>query len=233
MKKILPFLPLVLIVLAMLYVYLSGVYHDFSFDSIRLKHTDWKQRIHDDPFRSAVYFILFYTISVCLVIPDSIFLSILGGFLFPFPLAVFYIVVSETLGATLLFIAAELALKKMFSKTATGYLNTLEKKLGEKQVHYLLFLRFSHLLPYWVVNMTAAILKIPKRTFIWTTCIGVLPLAIILAQAGSELSHYFDQQALLSIDDLFTVKTKIILIGLGLLTLLPLRLRRRSNRPLA
>ncbi|MBS0653298.1 MAG: VTT domain-containing protein, partial [Verrucomicrobia bacterium] len=210
------------ILCAMLYVYLSGFYHDFSFQYIQLKHAQWKQHIHAHPFQSALYYILIYVASVCLIIPDSIFLSILGGFLFPLPLAIIYIVFAETLGATLFFWAAQAALKDPLSKTRSHYLNKLHEQVLSKEIYYLLFFRFSHVLPYWVINIASAVLNISKWKFIWTTFIGVLPLAIVLAQGGSGLSHYFEQHTHFSMSDIFTTQIKIMLIGIGLLALIPL-----------
>jgi len=221
-KQILSYLPIVLILCAMLYVYLSGTYHDFSYQYIQLKHAQWKQHIHTHPVQSAAYFIMIYVASVCLIIPDSIFLSILGGFLFPLPLAIIYIVFAETLGATLFFCAAEAALKNPLSMTQRNYLNKLQEKVREKEIYYLLFFRFSHLLPYWVLNIASAVLRIPRWTFIWTTLVGVLPIAVVLAQGGSGLSRYFEQHTYFSSSDIFTTQIKIMLIGLGFLALIPL-----------
>jgi uncharacterized membrane protein YdjX (TVP38/TMEM64 family) len=216
-RRLISSFPLIIILAAMLYVYLSGIYRDFNFATIQLKHAEWKQYIHLHPFLSAFYYILIYIFSVCLIIPDSIFLSLLGGFLFPLPLAITYIVFSETAGATLFFLAADAALKH-----DSHYLSSLQKKVQRRQIYYLLFFRFSHLLPYWVINVASALFNIRKWTFIWTSCLGVFPLAIVLAQGGSGLSRYFEQHTHFSITDVFTTQIKIMLICLGLLTLLPL-----------
>lgn len=224
-KRLLSSFPLFIILAAMLYVYLSGVYKDFSFANIQLKHAEWKYYIHAHPFLSAFYYILIYVVSVCLIIPDSIFLSVLGGFLFPLPLAIVYIVFSETIGATLFFMAADAALTH-----DNHYLANLQRKVQKRQVYYLLFFRFSHLLPYWVINVASALFSIRRWTFIWTTCVGVLPLAIVLSQGGSGLSRYFEQHTHFSITDIFTTQIKIMLIGLGLLALLPLLLEHFKAR---
>ncbi len=221
-KQLFSYIPILLILCAMLYVYLSGIYHDLNFEYIQLKHAEWKLHIHEHPFRDAFCYILIYVASVCLIIPDSIFLSILGGFLFPLPFAIIYILFAETLGATLFFYAADVALKHPLSKTGSLYLTHLQAEIRKKQIYYLLFLRFSHLIPYWMINIASAVLKIPRWTFIWTTLVGVLPLAIVLAQGGSGLSYYLEHHTYFSSSEIFTTQIKILLIGLGFLPLIPL-----------
>ncbi len=226
-KKILSYIPLILILVAMLCVYLSGVYHDFNFNYIQLKHTEWKQYIAIHPYLAALYYIGIYIVSVCLVIPDSIFLSLLAGFLFPLPLAIFYVVLSETIGATLFFFAIRTA---FITKKKGPKLIKAEKAVQKNQVYYLLFFRFSHLLPFWVINLAAAFLNIRKWTFIWTTFIGVFPLAIVLTEGGSGLSHYFEQHTNFTVADIFNMQTKLTLIFCGLLALLPLLIKQLKNR---
>lgn len=221
-KQLLYCLPIFLLVSAMLFIYLSGIYHDLSFNAIRLKHAEWKHYIQAHPYQSALYFIGIYTTSVCLIIPDSTFLSVVAGLLFPLPLAIFYIVVSETLGATVFLWAVETAFQSSFYRKKGIVFQQLQQKLQHNQVYYLLFFRFSHLIPFWLINVVSALLNIPKWTFLWTTCIGILPLSVILAQAGAGLSHYLEHHTHFSIDNIFTLQIKITLVCLGILALLPL-----------
>lgn len=229
-KKILPYIPLILILLAMFCVYLNGIYREFNFNYIQQKHTEWKHYIAIHPYLAALYFIGIYIVSVCLVIPDSIFLSLVAGFLFPLPLAILYVVLSETVGATLFFIATRTAFISSLGKKKGPKLIQAEKAIHKNQIYYLLFFRFSHLLPFWVINLAAAFVNIRKWTFIWTTFIGVLPLAIVLTEGGSGLSHYFEYHAGFTVADIFNTDMKLTLIFLGVLALLPLWIKRLKNR---
>ena len=64
-------------------------------------------------------------------------------------------------------------------------------------------------------------MNMPKWTFIWTTSLGVLPLALVMAQGGAGLSQYFDQHTHFSMATIFTPQAKLFLIGLGCLALIP------------
>lgn len=229
-KQVLSTIPFLLILGAMAWVYLSGVYHNFNFDYIQLKHIEWKNYIHSHPFLSALYFIGIYTVSVCLVVPDSLFLNVVAGFLFPLPAAIAYIVLSETLGATLFMCAMQAACKIPLSRYQNNQLARFKKRVKHDEAYYLLFFRFSHLLPFWLINVGSALMNVPKSTFIWTTAVGVLPLSIVMTQGGSGLSHYFDKHTHFSMADILTPQINIMLVGIGLLALLPLAFLRLKNR---
>lgn len=229
MRKILTYVPLILIFALMLTFYLTDFYHFLTFDALRQDHLKWKQYVEIHPLLSAIYFLGVYIVSVILVIPDSTILTILSGFLFPIPLAILYSCIAETIGATLFFLAARLAFKESFGREKTSRWNEMKKKFQADEVYYLLFLRFYHLIPFWIVNLGAGILRVSTKTFIWTTLIGVLPLAYFLAEGGSSLSQYFEHQAAFKLRSLFTTQLKISLIVLSVITLLPLAYKKYNT----
>ncbi len=229
-KTILTYLPLAMILIGIIALYLSGIYNLLTFDYIKEKYTILLNYTHQHPFLSAFYFLSIYIVSVCLIIPDSILLSLIAGFLFPLPLAIFYIVLSETLGAMLFFLAVREAFIQVHLKPKFPQSNYLEKKFNTAPAPFLLFFRFSHLLPFWIINFAAVCLRVKKSTFFWTTLIGVIPLAVLLAQEGMGLSHYFNTHVTFSIDDLFNTQMKITLIGLGIIALIPVCIKTFRKR---
>jgi uncharacterized membrane protein YdjX (TVP38/TMEM64 family) len=98
----------------------------------------------------------------------------------------------------------------------------LETKFQANQTYYLLFLRLSHLLPFWVINLIAGVFHVRTSTFLWTTFVGVIPLTLVIAVSGSSLSKYFETHTHFSLKDVFTPEIKIMLIALGCIALLPL-----------
>lgn len=221
-KKLLPLIPVLLILGFILTFYLVEGIRVFSFDVIQEEHLKWKTFVHEKPFLSALYFIGIYTVSVVLVLPDSMFLTLLAGFLFPMPLAIIYACISETIGALLFFGAVKLAFTGTLGKKKEHALHKLRGKFQSNQASYLLFLRFSHLLPFWVTNTGAAVFHARTSTFIWTTFIGVLPLTFFLVDGAESLSKYFETHTHFQIKEVFTTQLKISLIALGCIALLPI-----------
>jgi uncharacterized membrane protein YdjX (TVP38/TMEM64 family) len=85
-----------------------------------------------------------------------------------------------------------------------------------------MFLRLSHVFPFWLTNVCAAYFDIRLRTFIWTCFVGVIPLSVILADAGRSLQMLFAKNRYLSISDIFTPEIKLAFIVAGLIALAPI-----------
>ncbi len=221
-RKIIAAIPFALIALFILIFYLSGGLQMFNFDTIQQEHLKWKTFVDQHPVLSAIYFIGIYIASVVLILPDSTFLTLLAGFLFPMPLAIAYACLSETIGATIFFLAVKLAYTETLGKKKKTFFQRMRSKAQHDQVYYLLFFRFSHLLPFWVINAGAGIFRVRTLTFVWTTLVGVLPLSFFIADAGGSLSKYFETHAHFHLKEVFTTQLKIALIALGCIALLPI-----------
>lgn len=206
----------------MILFYFSNFRKEITFENIQASHETWKAYAHLHPFLSALIFLSALTFSVCLVIPDTILLGILAGFLFPLPLAILYISAAETLGAYLFYEAIRLAFIPPLHKTKKSFIWTLEEKIQANQVSYLLFFRFTHLIPFWLINTAAACFEIRRSIFIWTTFVGVVPLAYVLAQGGAGLGTFFESNTHFSLGAIFNLKVKAALIALGILALIPI-----------
>lgn len=228
-RKIISFLPFFLILGLILVLYLSGIAHNINFQTIQSQHMKWQNFAHLHPVLAALYFIGIYILSVILIIPDAIFLTLLAGLLFPLPLAVLYACFAETAGGTLLFLATWLASKEVIDPQKNRYFLNVASKIQKNQIYYLLFFRFSHLLPFWVINLASGVVHVKPITFIWTTFIGVLPLTYFIALGGESLSRYFATHTHFSIVEFFTPELKIALILLGCLALLPLLVKKLRN----
>jgi uncharacterized membrane protein YdjX (TVP38/TMEM64 family) len=221
-KKYLAFLPLLLIVVAMILIFFSPLRQKINFQTIKDYHDAWKTHAEMYPVLSGLIFTGLLTLSVCLVIPNTILLGILAGFLFPLPLAILYISFSETFGAYLFYEAVGIAFKPRLHKNKKSFFWKLEKKLQANQLSYLLFFRFTHLIPSFLINAAAACFEIRRWVFIWTTFVGIVPLAYVLAQTGSGLGTFLETNDSFSISAIFNSKVKIALFAFGILALLPL-----------
>ncbi|MBA3815638.1 MAG: TVP38/TMEM64 family protein, partial [Parachlamydiaceae bacterium] len=117
-KDIKKYLPILIIVIAMLIIYFSGIYQYLSLDTLRIYHKSLKTFVEMHPVVLPIMFCLTYIISTALSIPGAIFLTLLGGYLFSQPFSTIYVVFSATCGATLIFLAARTALKDVLKKKA-------------------------------------------------------------------------------------------------------------------
>lgn len=221
-KNIIKYLPILIILIGMTFIYFSGVYHYLSFDMIRVYHKNFKIFVNMYPIATPILFCLVYITSTALSVPGAIFLTLLGGYLFSQPFSTIYVVLSATCGATLIFLAARTALQDILRKKAGPFLLKMEKGFRENAVSYLLFLRFVPLFPFWLVNIAPAFFRVSLFTFVWTTVVGIIPGSLVYTLAGSGLEKILENNEPFSINTIFNTHIKIALILLGIVALLPI-----------
>lgn len=91
---------------------------------------------------------------------------------------------------------------------------------------YFLFLRVTPIVPNWFLNIASGNIGISFSIFLFGSMIGLIPNAIILATAGIELAK-FGQTGL---NTGFDAKRALSLLAIGLLTLLPILIKKLVSR---
>jgi uncharacterized membrane protein YdjX (TVP38/TMEM64 family) len=230
MKKMKRYLPLLILVILMLATYLSGAYQYLTYENLKSHHRLLQIYVLAHPIAAPLIFMGIYFLATALSIPGALFLTLAGGFLFAFPLSTLYVVIPATLGATVVFLSARTAIGDLLKKRAGPLLAKMEKGFKKNAVNYLLFLRLVPLFPFWLVNLAPAFFGISLITFMWTTCVGILPGSIVFTQIGSGLEAIFETPGPFSLHSLFNMKIKIALICLGLFCLIPIFLKRKYKK---
>ncbi len=213
-------------------IYFTGIYHYFSFDTLRIYHKSLRTYVEMHPIALPILFCLTYIISTALSIPGAIFLTLLGGYLFSQPFSTIYVVLSATCGATLIFLAARTALKDILKKKAGPFLQKMEAGFKENAASYLLFLRFVPLFPFWLVNIAPAFFNVSLFTFIWTTLVGILPGTLVFTLAGGGLEKILENNEPFSLNAIFNTQIKLALILLGITALVPIAWKRFKKKSL-
>lgn len=177
-----------------------------------------------DRYKEIFYFevmfgiILLYIFLQTFAIPGSLFLSILCGFLFKFPVAIILVCSCSALGATLCYLLSQLVgrrlVKHFFPQRAIDWSNQVEKH-RDNLLSYILFLRMTPLLPNWFINLVAPVIGVPLYPFALGTFLGVAPPSVIAIQAGKTL------HTLTSSKDAFSWSSISILTLLAGLSLIP------------
>jgi len=238
MKKAFLFrlIPLVTLIFLAVSLYAFGFLDFLSFAYLKEQRLQIKGIVDSYPGLSILVFILGYIVVTALSLPGASFVTLLGGFIFPQPLSTLYAVIGATVGASILFLACKNAFKepveRFLKKRAGSKLSELREGFKNSAASYMLFLRFVPLFPFWLVNLAPAFLGVPLRTFVWTTCIGIIPGTFVYTQLGRGLSVSFDQSAL-SLSSVFNFDLLLALILLALFSLMPIvikHFRKKKHR---
>jgi uncharacterized membrane protein YdjX (TVP38/TMEM64 family) len=216
-----------LIAMAVL-IRVSGVSHYLTFENF-VKHKGFLQGYVDAHYLSSILlFILLYIIVVALSVPGSAVLTISGGFLFGTLMGIIYSNIGATMGALCIFLLTRHLLGKWLQKKYGVQLLKFNKEMERHGPNYLLTLRFIPIFPFFLVNIFGGLTKIPFRTFLWTTTLGILPGDAVYTFSGSQLGR------ISSIEDVFSLNTLIVILLLAIFSLMPVlysHLRRKGPDP--
>ena len=103
-------LPLLLLVLALVGFFASGLNKYFTLDTLRENQAAMKSWVHDNKPIAVAAFIVTYVVVAAASLPVGAVLSIAGGFLFGSIFGTAWIVAGATIGSAMLFVIARTAL---------------------------------------------------------------------------------------------------------------------------
>lgn len=223
-------LPLLLLAAAIAGAFAAGLHEHLSIDTLRDHRALLNHFVADNTVLAALAFVAIYALSTALSLPGGVILTVAGGFLFGVALGTLYVVFAATLGATAVFLIARTALGSTLRDRAGPFLQRMEAGFRENALSYLLVLRLIPLFPFFIVNLVPAFLGVSLRTYVLGTFFGIIPGTLVFILAGAGLGSVFDQGGAFSAGSVLTPEVIAGLVGLSLLSLLPVAYKRFKAR---
>ena len=134
-------------------------------------------------------YILIYIVSVALSLPGATILTLTGGAIFGAWVGTVAVNIGATLGATLAFLLARYLFKDAVEARFGARFAKLNEGFAKDGFGYLLFLRLIPLFPFFLINLGAGLTKLPLRTYVLGTMIGILPGGFVFCYAGANLAR--------------------------------------------
>ena len=98
---------------------------------------------------------------------------------------------------------------------AGGKVERLRSGFSENAFSYLLFLRLVPIFPFWLVNLAAALLSVPLRTFALTTAVGIIPGSSIFASFGGGVGAILDDGGPIDLANVLTPSVALPIAALS------------------
>ncbi|GBM66372.1 Transmembrane protein 41B [Araneus ventricosus] len=187
---------------------------------------NYKERYY---FTVLLAYFLTYIFLQSFAIPGSIFLSILSGFLYPFPLAIFLVCTCSALGASFCYLLSSQLGRKIVRRYFPERAAQWSRQVNKHQDHllnYIIFLRITPFLPNWFINITSPVIGVPAYPFIFGTFLGVAPPSFVMIQAGTTLHE------LTSSADIYSMNSIFMLCMMASVSLLPILFKRKLQEKL-
>lgn len=178
-------------------------------------------------------FVLAYMAATAFSVPGAIWFTITGGFLFGTVLGTGLSVLGATIGASLVFLAAQTSIGAMLREKAGSWLSKMEKGYKEGEISFLLIMRLVPVVPFWIANLAPAFLGTRISTFAWTTLVGIVPGAAVFASIGNGVGALIAQGEQPDLSVIFAPEILGPLVGLAVLAALPVIVKKLRGTPAA
>ena len=236
-------LPLGLLATVSVACYALGFQNYLSLQSIAEHQTQLLGFVAQNLLTAMAIYFTIYVVVVALSLPGAALLSILGGFVFGWVLSSPMTIVAATIGATAVFKIVQTSLGSAISEKAGPFVKKLSAGFEKDAFNYLLFLRLVPAFPFFAVNAAAGLTRMPMRTFIWATFVGIIPGSFAFAWLGRGLGSVIDAQSAahaaciaekgaetcpysFAVSSLVTPQLLWALAGLGVVSLIPVVLKK-------
>jgi len=171
-------------------------------------------------------FVAIYIVQTALSLPGAAIFSLAGGAIFGSVMGTIYVNIGATAGAVLAFLAARYLLQDAIRNKFGTRLEKIDAELEKEGFNYLLSLRLVPVFPFFLINLASGLTRIPLRSFLLATVIGIIPGSFVYCNAGASLA---------TINSLGEVASPRVLGSfalLGLFSLVPVfykKIRHRQN----
>lgn len=182
---------------------------------------------------TALVFMGLYTGVVATSLPGATILTLTGGFLFGVFPGFLFNMIAATVGAVLVFLAARMGFgRDVAARMAArgGAVGNFQAALKDNEWSVLLTMRLIPVIPFFIVNLIPAFVGIRLSTFAITTAIGILPADLIFSSLGAGLGEVFARGEVPRLDILLRPEFGLPLLGLGVLSMLPLLIKFYKSR---
>jgi len=178
-------------------------------------------------FLTIVFFL--FSIIWVLLLGFAMPLLIFSGFVFGKWWGILIVLISTTLGATLLYLLAGFFFSEMIKEKLAPKFSTLKEFFRKNDTLYFMMFRFvgGGGVPYAVQNVLPTLFEMPLKNYFIATFIGSMPSMFVTVALGSGIERVIDKNAEISISTvLFSPEIYIPIIAFFLILIVAFIIRK-------
>jgi uncharacterized membrane protein YdjX (TVP38/TMEM64 family) len=188
------YLPLALLLAAAAAVFGFGLHRVVSLETA-IAHSEALDRLVDqNPFLAYAIYVAVYCAAIVFAVPGAVVFTAFGGFLFGWLGGALGGIIGATLGGTITVLIGSASVGASLQAAALPRFQRFAKGFREGAFGYIVFLRLIPLVPYIAINVASGIFRVPLKTFIAATALGIAPIAFCFGFIGSGLDRGLEQQ---------------------------------------
>ncbi len=176
----------------------------------------------------AVIFFVFSIIWV-LLLGFAVPLLVFSGFVFGKWWGIFIVLISTTIGATLLYLLVGLFFREIIEEKLAPKFSKLRNFFNKNDIAYFMFFRFigGGGTPYAVQNVLPVLFNMPVKNYFVATLIGSMPSMFVTVALGSGLESVIDKNEELSFFQvLFSPEVYLPIAGFAIILMISFFVKR-------
>lgn len=134
-----------------------------------------------------VYFLIYLAVTA-LSLPGAAVMTLAGGAMFGFWIALILVSFASTIGATVACAVSRFLLRDWVQSRFGDKLQAVNEGIEKDGAFYLFTLRLVPIFPFFVINLVMGMTKISLWTYTWVSQVGMLAATAVYVNAGKELS---------------------------------------------
>jgi uncharacterized membrane protein YdjX (TVP38/TMEM64 family) len=178
------------------------------------------------PVAAVLALFLGYLLVAALPLPFASFLTIAAGAMFGLVEGVVIASFASSLAATGAFLMSRYLFRESVQDRFGKRLEAVNRGIARDGGFYLFTLRLLPVFPFFLVNLLMGLAPVKARTFYWVSQLGMLPIAVVYVNAGTQLAR------LRSLEDIVSpgmLASLVLLAVFPWLAKLALGVRRRRS----
>jgi len=183
--------PLVLIAVLAVVAYASGVVDHLSLDQLNASRGVLEARVAAHPVLSALVFVGIVAAAVVPCLPVVMVLTMVGGFLFGVIEGGLLSALGTTLGGLLVYAICRTAAGDLVARMAGQRIARMQAGARRNPFALVLTLRLIPGMPFWLINIGAALVHVPFGAYALATALGLIPSSLLYASLGAGLGRMF------------------------------------------
>ena len=215
-------------------VFLYFIFSNFSFQEIGnynfiKDNREFFVKLKEKNVMILATIFIFFTIIWVLLLGFGSPICIVGGFIFGTWLGTILVVISFTIGATLLYVFCNLFFKDLVKKNFLNKFKYLEDKFKKNEFIFFLIYRFVGGIPFAIQNLLPVIFNVKLRNYFYGTLIGLLPQVFVVVSLGSGFDKLIgENETVPEIKDiLFSPNIYIPIISITLILIIAFFMRKK------
>ncbi|MDH3694019.1 MAG: TVP38/TMEM64 family protein [Gammaproteobacteria bacterium] len=182
---------IIAIVIALLLVafLVTGLPKYISLEYLKEQKNALQSLYQANPIKVSLVYVASYVVMAMLSLPVAFVMTLTAGVIFGVLWGTTLAVVASTLGATLGFLVARLLLHDFVQGKFGENLTIVNEGIRRDGAFYLFTMRVIPIFPFFVINAVMGLTPMRTMVFLFTTLVGMVPITLIITNAGMELGR--------------------------------------------